>query len=42
MSGSLPFLTLLSGVGTSGSDCKVEGDVTLSVARLKGKAEDEP
>lgn len=38
----LPFLTLLHGVGTAGSDCREEGEVTLSVAGLKGKAEGQP
>lgn len=38
----LPFLTLLHGVGTAGSDCREEGEVTLSVAGLKGKAEGRP
>lgn len=38
----LPFLTLLRGVGTAGSHCREEDEVTLSVAGLKGKAEGQP
>lgn len=38
----LPFLTLLHGVGTAGSHCREEGEVILSVAGLKGKAEGQP
>lgn len=33
------FLNTSIRSGASGSDCKVEGEITLSVASLKGKAE---